>query len=221
MSEILKFDDPVVLIGGADVDIDLLQRFSHLPIVAADGGANHLRHTSLVPKVIVGDVDSLKDLDYCQSVTRVKRISEQDTTDLEKCLYSTEASLYIAMGFTGGRLDHTLATLHTVQKHHALKSVLLIGSEDLILICSRSIKLSVPADIRVSVYPMSRTVFSASQGLQYPLNGLDMQQGELIGTSNRSCADTIEIQPESGIFALILPVTCLPSVLAEYQVSAR
>jgi len=220
MSEIPKFDDPVILIGGADVDMSLLNRLSHLPIVAADGGANHLRNTNLLPEMIIGDVDSLQDYEHWQSVTHVKKIAEQDTTDLEKCLYSTDASLYIALGFIGGRLDHTLATLHTVQKYHPRKSVILAGSEDLILIFSASVKLPLPTDTRVSVYPLSQTVFTSSRGLQYPLDGLKMMQGELIGTSNKSSEDSIEIQAERGVFALILPVKCLPSVLAEYQVSA-
>ena len=97
MSEIPKFDDPVILIGGADVDMSLLNRFSHLPIVAADGGANHLRNTNRLPEMIIGDVDSLQDYEHWQSVTHVKKIAEQDTTDLEKCLYSTDASLYLSL----------------------------------------------------------------------------------------------------------------------------
>jgi len=218
MPEKLVFDDPVVLIGGANVNMDELARLSHLPLVAADGGANHLYNSTLVPEVIVGDLDSLQNRDYWQSVTRLQQITEQDTTDFEKCLYTIDAPVYLAMGFLGGQLDHTLAALHTVQKYYPLKSVMLISNEDVMLACSADLRLSVPAGLRVSVYPLAKTGFKSSLGLQYPLDGLTMQQGELIGTSNSSSQSTIEIQVEYGIYALILSLDCLPYLLAEYQI---
>ena len=64
MSEKFRFDSPVVLVGGADVNPSLLRRLAHLPLIAADGGANHLRHSSLVPQLVIGDLDSVTDKDH-------------------------------------------------------------------------------------------------------------------------------------------------------------
>ena len=40
------------------------------------------------------------------------RIAEQETTDFDKVLRSVAAPLAIAVGFSGGRLDHELAVLN-------------------------------------------------------------------------------------------------------------
>ena len=215
MTEILKFDGPVVLVGGADADVNLLKQFAHLPLVAADGGANHLRHNSLVPQAVIGDLDSVTDKDHWQSVSKVIELKEQDTTDFEKCLYSVDAPLFIAIGFTGNRLDHTLATLHVMQKLHQTKRVVLVSDDDVACVCSEKVQVGLPVGTRVSIYPLNRIAFESSNGLLYPLNGLVMQPGEMIGTSNTSTDLQVAIKPQPEIqdtdscYALILPSTCL------------
>lgn len=223
MPEIIKFDDPVVLIGGADVDEDLLRRYAHLPIVAADGGVNHLRETSLLPQVVVGDLDSLQDREYWQSVSRVIEIKEQDSTDFEKCLYSIDAPYFIAIGFSGNRIDHTLAALHVMQKLHLHKRVVLASEDDVVCVCSESAELSLPVGTRVSVYPLNRISFESSAGLRYPLDDLEMQPGVMIGTSNSSSKPNVSIVPrretdrkpngQKSCYALILPSDSLQSMV--------
>ena len=44
-------------------------------------------------------------------------IAEQDTTDLEKCLDSVEAPLFLGLGFLGGRIDHHLAAMNALVRH--------------------------------------------------------------------------------------------------------
>ncbi len=218
MSEILKFDGPVVLVGGADADVSFLKQYAHLPLVAADGGANHLRHNSLVPHAVVGDLDSVADKDHWQSVSKVIELKEQDTTDFEKCLYSVDAPLFIAIGFIGSRLDHTLATLHVMQKLHRTKRVVLVSEDDVACICSDNVQVGLPVDTRVSIYPLNRIAFESSNGLLYPLNNLVMQPGEMIGTSNTSTDTLVEIMLQSesqdadSCYALILPSTCLSAL---------
>ena len=186
MPEIVTYDNQVLLVGGADIDTGLLQLYRKSPLVAADGGANYLRRLNWLPSVVLGDLDSLHDRTYWENHTRVIEISEQDTTDFEKCLYSIDAPLYIAAGFCGGRLDHTLATLHVVQKYHRQKSVVLISEQDVIVVCSDTVDLALPVGTRVSVYPLTTVGFESSEGLQYSLNGLTLQSGHFIGTSNIS-----------------------------------
>lgn len=219
MPKIIKFDDPVVLVGGSDVDGELLKRYAHLPIVAADGGANHLLQASLTPRAIIGDLDSIADPDYWRSVTKVIEIEEQDTTDFEKCLYTVDAPFFIALGFSGNRLDHTLATLHVMQKLHLSKQVILAGGDDAVCVFSEEMELRLPVGTRVSVYPLNRVVFKNSSGLVYPLDGLVMQQGEMIGTSNVSDESIVKIVPDgSGCYALIIPVTQLEAMMSSVQV---
>ena len=218
MSEKFRFDSPVVLVGGADVNPSLLRRLAHLPLIAADGGANHLRHSSLVPQLVIGDLDSVTDKDHWQSVSKVVELSEQDSTDFEKCLYSIDAPLFIAIGFSGNRLDHTLATLHVMQKLYRKKRVVLAGDDDVVCVCSEKAEVNLPVGTRVSIYPLNRVVFETSSGLLYPLNDLDMQPGQLIGTSNASTESQVVIKPKNkspatdGCYALILPSSQLKAM---------
>jgi len=219
MRKIIKFDDPVVLVGGADVDGELLKRYAQLPIVAADGGANHLRQTSLIPRAIIGDFDSVADPDHWWSLAEVIKIEEQDTTDFEKCLYTVDAPCFIAMGFSGNRLDHTLATLHVMQKFHQSKRVILAGKDDAVCVFCEETELRLPVGTRVSVYPLNRVEFKSSHGLKYPLDGLVMQQGEMIGTSNVSDDSIVQITPDgNGCYALIIPSNQLDAMISSVQV---
>lgn len=215
MPEIIKYDDPVVLVGGGEVDVNLLRRFTHLPIIAADGGANLLRKASLEPSVVIGDLDSLQDADHWREVANVVELEEQDTTDFEKCLYSIEAPYFIAFGFTGNRLDHTLAALHVMQKWHLEKLVVLISGEDVVCVKSDAIELSLPVGTRLSLYPLNKITFESSSGLEYPLENLFMQTGQLIGTSNSCVEAIVKIVPSSGggCYALIVPVSELNNIV--------
>lgn len=218
MSEIIEFDNQVLLVGGTDFDAEVLKPFRTLPLVAADGGANHLRQLDWLPSLILGDLDSLHDRAYWEKRTRVMEITEQDTTDFEKCLYSIDAPLFIAAGFCGGRLDHTLATLHVVQKYHRQKSVVLISEQDVIVVCSDVVDLALPVGTRVSVYPLTTVDFKASKGLQYSLNGLTLQSGHFIGTSNISCEPHVQILPvdNKGEFAVLLPLEQLVNLVNNF-----
>lgn len=208
MTEIINFDDPVVLVGGGEVDVGLLQEYSHLPIVAADGGANLLKTYAIEPAAVIGDLDSVENIDHWQATTKLIKLEEQDTTDFEKCLYSINAPHFITMGFTGNRFDHTLAALHVMQKWQTRKSVVLVSGKDVVCVKSGVVDLELPVGTRVSIYPFCRVEFSASRGLRYPLDGLAMQSGQLIGVSNISSARSVKIVPKSveASFALILPV---------------
>ena len=88
---------------------------------------------------------------------------EQDSTDLEKCLYSVEAPLFIGLGFLGGRIDHHLAAMSALVKFPG-KPVVLIGGEDLCFLCPRELELELPAGTRVSLYPMGPARGLVSRG---------------------------------------------------------
>ena len=71
-------------------------------LIAADGGADALHEMRLTPEAVIGDMDSLSDMAAWRGRTRLVHLAEQDSTDFEKCLYATQAPLYVAPGFTGG-----------------------------------------------------------------------------------------------------------------------
>jgi len=214
MAEIKKFDDPVLLVGGAPINVELLKRFSDMPTVAADAGAYKLSAIGKVPEMIVGDLDSIVNRANWEELCKVVHITEQDTIDFEKCLYCVDAPYFIAAGFLGARLDHTLAAMHVLQKFSSEKTVVLISDQDAVLVTRGNLQLTLPKQTRVSIYPLAPVTFGRSRGLAYPLEGLTLEAGVMIGTSNRVVDEEVSIQSDGdACFAVILPIDCVDALV--------
>jgi thiamine pyrophosphokinase len=176
-----------VLVGGGPIAC-IPELVKGLPIIAVDGGLDACLRNSLKPDYFLGDM-------------------EQETTDFEKALTHVDASGYVCFGFLDGRLDHTLATLHVVQKHIQKRPVLLYGLVDLILTASSDISVSLPIKERFSLWPLGEVRFKSSTGLLYPLTDIQMSQGSQIGTSNVTCEETVQIrvsEQNKGTYLVII-----------------
>ncbi|MDB5561299.1 MAG: thiamine pyrophosphokinae [Hyphomicrobiales bacterium] len=205
----LTFPGVLVIVGGGAVDLDLLAQLAAggAALVGADGGGDVIAGAGLKPNAIIGDFDSLSDPLGWLGRTRLVRISEQETTDFEKALYSTRAPVTVALGMTGKRFDHTLAALDAVTRYARQRSIILVDESDIALAVSGSFSFGVKAGERVSVHPLQPVLFRSSDGLKYPLEGLRLAPGERTGTSNSATKRTFVIEPakgEDGVWLLIL-----------------
>ena len=196
----LAFSGLLVIVGGGALDPHLLRTLSAAGavLVGADGGGDAIAEAGCVPRAIIGDLDSLKDPDGWGQETTVLQIAEQNTTDFEKVLYATEAPLTVALGMTGGRLDHTLAALSALARVGPGRRVILIDEHDLALCLAGPFAFTPGMGTRVSVYPLRRVRFRRSVGLLYPLDGMVLEPGGRLGTSNETSADSFAIEPESN-----------------------
>jgi len=180
---IVHESDPITLIGGAGVSDRLLDRALALarPVVAADGGADRALAHGITPRAVIGDFDSLSE-DGWQTLPAgsLHRISDQDSTDFDKCLRSVSAPLILGVGFCGDRLDHQLAACNTLVRYPAQRCVLL-GEVDLMFLCPPAIHLPLDPGCRVSLFPVG-AVEGLSDGLQWPLRGLNFAPDGQIGT---------------------------------------
>ena len=219
-NKLLQYTTPVLLVGGGDVHIELVRHYatSGWPVIAADGGADVLLEEGVEPNVIIGDLDSLANPD-CWKKTRVIAISEQDTTDFEKCLYSVEAPLLLATGFTGSRFDHTLAAFHVLHKYVNSRCVLLLAGEDVCLARNRDLTIDMNVGSRFSIYPLGSTEFCGSRGLEFPLDGLALASGDMIGTSNRVVDEKVQVSVKHGVYCVIVPIEVLDSLIAQLSLS--
>ncbi|MEL6678773.1 MAG: thiamine diphosphokinase [Pseudomonadota bacterium] len=181
--------------------------------VAADGGADRLAALGVVPERIIGDLDSLADVEaWRDRGIAVEHVSEQDSTDFEKCLARVEAPLILAAGFLGARLDHSLAALSALVQQPP-GAVVLVGEEDLALHCPPRLALDLEAGMRVSLYPLARVGGHASSGLRWPIAGLEFAPEGRIGTSN-AATGAVEIGLDGPGMVLILPLEALAAVVA-------
>ena len=201
---ILRSRQPVTLIGGGPLGPDdLAQALALAPTVAAaDGGADQALARGLTPAAVWGDFDSLSEAARAAiPAENLHRIAEQDSTDFEKCLSRIDAPLVIGLGFFGARQDHFLAALSTLARRLGPPCILLAG-DDAIALAPSEIALDLPPGTRVSLFPMG-PARGRSQGLEWPIDGLDLAPDGRVGTSNRATGP-LRLAIE-GPMLLILP----------------
>lgn len=216
----VALDRPAAIVGGAGFDARLAESLARqgFALIAADGAADELALGGLTPDFVIGDMDSISDADAFAGRSQVIRLDEQETTDLEKCLYATDAPIYVGLGLTGRRFDHTLAAVHAAARYGGSKRLVLVEEAEVVAVARGRFTLDLPKGTRVSIFPLSPIRFAGSSGLRYALDGLAMAQGDRIGTSNAATGEgPVEIAPAPGQnqpYLVIVPIETLEAVLA-------
>ncbi|MGR3321684.1 MAG: thiamine diphosphokinase [Pseudooceanicola sp.] len=198
-------DKPVALLGGAAVSDDVLNEVLSLceEVAAADGGAAHALKRDILPRIVLGDMDSLGTADAARiPPDRLHVIAEQETTDFDKALRHIEAPLVIGAGFSGTRADHTLAA-YTVLARHAGRPCLLAGEAEVVFLCPPRLSLSPVQGAWLSLFPLG-PVSGRSSGLEYPIDGLHFAPDARVGTSNR-VVGPVRLEFEAPLMLAILP----------------
>lgn len=206
---------PVTLVGGGPAPESRLAAALALApeAVAADGGGNVPLPGGASFRMVIGDMDSLADPQRLRGAgIPVHQLAEQESTDLEKCLYAVEASLYLGVGFLGGRLDHTLAALTALVRRPAGR-VVLIGADDMAFLCPTTWEASLPAGTRVSLWPLA-PVRGQAEGLRWSLDGPDFRPDGRIGTSNEATGGTLRLVFDAPRMVVILSADLLGDTVA-------
>ena len=197
-----------MLLGNGPVAPNALATIAarNLPTIAVDGGADAALRLGLKPDLIIGDLDSATSLQYWREAgVEVQKDARQDTTDFEKAISRIAAPTIFALGFTGARVDHYLATMATLVRMHR-PEVVLLDDTDLAFACPDELALDLEAGARVSLFPL-QTVQARSSGLDWALDGLTLAPGGLLGTSNRANGP-VRISGGRGLW-VILPAQAL------------
>ncbi|SLN49178.1 Thiamin pyrophosphokinase, catalytic domain [Roseovarius gaetbuli] len=206
---IVRENEPITLIGGAAVTLTLLARARALApiVVAADGGADAALAHGAMPQAVIGDFDSIsEDARARISDTAQHPIADQDSTDFDKCLGNIASPLIIGIGFSGDRLDHQLAAYNTLVRHPWQRCILL-GREELVFLAPPSIDIDLEADCPVSLFPMG-AVEGISDGLAYPIGGLNFAPDGRVGTSNTALGP-VHLSVTAPKMLVILPQSTL------------
>lgn len=214
---IVHANETITLLGGGVVALaDLNEALTLAPrLVAADGGAVLAHENGLSPEAVIGDFDSLPATIAAQlPADRLHRIEEQDSTDFDKALRSIAAPLVLAVGFTGARIDHQLAAFHTLARYPDRPCVL-IGGHELVCLAPPDMTLDLVAGDVVSLYPMG-AVTGRSNGLEWPIDGLEFAPDRKIGTSNRATGP-VRLCFDQPAMLLILPRHVMPQVVQHWQ----
>ncbi len=216
MSRILyRSGRPVTLVGGGPVDARQLAAALVLApeAVGADGGGDVPLPDGRAFAAVIGDMDSLRDpAARAAAGVALHEIAEQDSTDLEKCLYSVDAPLLIGLGFLGGRIDHHLAAMNALATHPE-RRVVLVGGTDLCFLCPPALAIDLPAGTRVSLFPMEPVSATVATGLRWPATGLVFSPDGRIGTSNMALGGPVRLGFDAPRMLVILPADLLGPVV--------
>jgi thiamine pyrophosphokinase len=208
--------EPVTLVGAGPIPPGALARALALaPLaVAADGGGDVALPGGRAFAAVIGDMDSLSDPEGLRAAgTRLHEIAEQDSTDLEKCLYSVAAPLTLGVGFLGGRADHHLAAMSALVRA-APRPVILLGSDDICFACPTEFALELTEGARVSFYPMRPVAGLCCEGLRWSVAGLDFAPDQRIGTSNVALGGAMRVAFNGPGMLAILPLDRLEAAAA-------
>ena len=198
----------VVLANGRPPTTRLLRRLHRNAeiMVCADGGANAAARAGIRPDLIIGDFDSVTPatLRKLRSV-RIRRIAEQNSTDLEKAirwlLRKGIREITIA-GATGGRLDHIAGNLNILGKYSRRANLRVVESEGELFPVGARRELSYPAGTTVSMIPLSRCSGVTTKGLRWELRNAVLELGVRDGTSNEVVSTPATINVRSGTLLL-------------------
>ena len=222
MSLRLRTDTGITLLGGGEVAPTALSRALALAptLVAVDSGADAALSAGAMPERVVGDFDSISPAArQAVGAERLLHLPGQDDTDFDKALSVLHAPFFLALGFTGARLDHTLAGMSTLMRNPDMRVVLDAGI-DLCFLAPPDLRLSLAPGTRVSLYPM-RAVGCDSEGLVWPTAGLVLDPAGRIGTSNAVAGGTVRLRPAEPALLVMTPTDTLEPVLAGLQAAPR
>lgn len=205
-----------IVAGGPLTDILFLRRrileANPAEVICADGGARHVLALGMIPRTVIGDMDSLSSEllgNLRESGCRILEYpARKDETDTELALrYALELKpLEIEIyGALGGRIDHTLAniSLLVMAARKGIKTRIVDATTEMFVLSGDSEITGNPEDI-VSLFPLTTEVNGITlEGFEYPLQQATMAIGKPYGISNRLLADRGTISVTSGHLLVI------------------
>ena len=103
-----------LIVGNRPLGSKVIELAKDKLVVAADAGADRLLKYNIIPDIVIGDLDSISNKTSTKLEEWIVSNKNIQKTDLEKAVdYAFEkgATEIQIVGWSGGRIDHTLAAL--------------------------------------------------------------------------------------------------------------
>ncbi|MGV8019074.1 MAG: thiamine diphosphokinase [Ignavibacteria bacterium] len=202
----MKFRNTILILNGDMPPARIFKKLRRKDdyIICADGGANNARKAGIETDIIIGDFDSITRSTlnfYNKKNTKLLRISEQDTTDLEKSLmYVVENGLdnLLIFGAISGRPDHTLNNFSVFKRYSKILRMRIFDRTFEIYFINGRTEFSYRKGHTVSLIPMPLAEGIITKGLKYVLKGESLESGIREGALNVSSAAKVTVEFKSG-----------------------
>ncbi len=209
-----------VIVVGSDVTTVLaLARFAaNVPtddprVVAADQGWALARRLDLDVDVLVGDLDSIDQVDLARAealgVDVRRHRPDKDATDLALAVdlaLADGARRLVVLDGGGDRFDHQLANMFVAAHAGRRAEVTIVTVDSVLTVVSTGRALhGEPGDL-VSLLPLfGRVEGISTTGLLYPLSGEALVPGSSRGVSNELVAPSARVTVDAGTLLAVQP----------------
>lgn len=173
------------------------------PLLAADGGANHLARIGLRPLLVIGDLDSITQAtrDWIGEDRLVHR-PNQDRTDLDKALEHAFDEVRVhqltVLGALGGRPDHDQGNLGLLARLGLGERLVFVGDDFRVLAISGQAGLSAETGETWSFWTYDPGVRVTIGGVRWPLKDAAIEAGGRPSISNEATSETVRISATGG-----------------------
>ncbi len=204
----------LIFANGTLPDLDAARRLIRADdfIICADGGTRHALTLGLLPRVIIGDLDSVPEGQAQQMIDQGVEVfqfpRDKNETDLELALeYAVEQNHreIVIVAALGDRLDQTLGNIALLTDPRYSKfDIRLDDGVEQALFCSDQTEIHGTSNDIVSLIPWGGEVTGVrTRGLKWPLVDETLYPHKTRGISNEMTGEVAHVQIASGLLLIV------------------
>ncbi len=176
-------------------------KYSEYDIYCADGGADHAYNLGVIPKLILGDLDSISEeasSHYKNLRVKFEEFSvSKDFTDGELILEKVTANYkdILILGGLGGRTDHFLTNLNLLEKY---QDIIYEDENEMIFWIKKDMEICDQMGKTISFIPLTPLEALTLEGFRYPLDKVDISRSSSLCMSNIIDDEIVRIKYRGG-----------------------
>lgn len=176
-------------------------------IIAVDSGFDHCNLLDIIPDIVVGDFDSVTNLEYKNINNVIKASTRKDDTDLRLAINEAiklNATVVDIICATGGRVDHLLANFTVLEYLYDLKiESKIIDEQNIIQILTGEKKFNNITKY-ISIIPITSKIILTGTNLEYPVDNTVITRINPYSISNQATSDYFTLNVKNGLAFIIL-----------------
>ena len=193
----------IFLSGKLDTESNFYKEinYSEYDIYCADGGADHAYNLGVIPKLILGDLDSVSKeiIFYFEKLgVKIEKFpTSKDFTDGELILEKVSPNYdnVLILGGLGGRTDHFLTNLNLLEKY---QNIIFEDENEILFWVKNNMELKDKIGKTISFIPFTDVESLTLEGFTYNVENLDLSRANSRCMSNIINSEIAQISYKRG-----------------------
>ncbi len=186
------------VLDGGDLPLELLSAWAASAelVIAADGAADRLLKSGVAPNIVIGDLDGFSG---APGPYEVVADHDGNSTDCDKLLRWVRQQGHTNLtltGVEGDLLDHIVATLSSCVSYR--RNVRLALRRGVGWVFSGAVTMRSAPGARVSLLPLCSCAGVRLSGVQWPLDGAQLDVGGHVSISNKASGEMVSARMNTG-----------------------